>query len=526
MYSTHPDTARGFATWGLAAIILVVLAANLPNIGAFFSQDDFAGMHVDASSFMEFKRFFAGDPQGNRAWYRPVSFEIKFWLMREAFGFNPAPHHLLPLLLHCLNIILCYRFLHLLTRRVDVPLLAAALYGLTGAHQTSLYWISAGVEPITAFFYLWGLIAFLSWRENPGAIRGTGVCLLYIIALLCKETAITLPFALLLVNALFPVVPGQPSERRRSGIPWLYIALFVILAAYLFFWISAQYKPGGGELGYQLTKNPFLLTANFFAYLLQVFIGNAIIYAVMTGLGAGNPREFVTGLMQSPLGYILGLLGIGALVLIVVWIRRCWRDFFPHEQRYAFFGFLWLILCILPVLPFPGHNTAYYVNIAMIGFSSCIAGVALGMRNSNPTSRTRRIVGWGLLALYVVNFGVNTHLGAKITPVARRSIAGKAALERMTEMHPSFEPGTLLFILDIDEDLRITLNDGLIFMSFYGDDLRWCFTLKDGQKITRAYLDVHGWQEGGPRIFYSYDGERFLVRDEEYFLKNYPPDGV
>lgn len=526
MSSTHPDTARLFAAWGIAITIIIVLAVNLPNVGDFFSQDDFAGMNSQASSFEEFKGFFAPDPEGNRGWYRPLSFDIKFWLMRSAFGFNPVPHHILPILLHCLNIILCYFFLLRLTGRMDVPLLAAVLYGLCGAHQTSLYWVSAGVEPITAFFFLLGLNAFMSWRQRPGSVRAIGICLLYILMLLCKETAITFPVVLLLINIFFPVISdGRKVASRKSGI-WLYIFLFIILVVYLVFYFKVLYKPGvAGRYGYDLTMNPITLTVNFFTYLFQIFIGNAVIYSILSGAGATDPRGLVTGIMNSSTGYILGLIGIAAIVLLIIWIRRHWNKFLSRERRYAAFGFLWFIICILPVLPFPGHNTAYYVNLALIGFSACLAGIALGVVDSGRSKSPRRAIGWVLLILFGANFIINAHLGATIAPLAKRSVAAKSAFDEMLEMHPSFEPGTLLFILDIDEDLRLILNDGLIYMSYYDDNLRWVFTIKEGQPITRTYLDVHGWEEGGPRIYYSYDGEEFVQRDEEYFLSKYPLGG-
>jgi hypothetical protein len=341
--------------------------------------------------------------------------------------------------------------------------------------------------------------------------------------LACKETAVTFPIAILLANSFFPAKPLPKRGRRGIG---LYIALLALLVIYLIFWISIQYRPGiGQEHGYGLTINPLAITTNFFTYLVQVFIGNAILFSLLLSFADGSPREFATSFMHSPIGYILGIVGIAVVVLLFIWIGRRWGKFHSHERRYAAFGFIWFILCLLPVLPFPGHNTAYYLNIAMIGFSSCIAGIALGMRDTWGAKGGGRAVGWILLGLYLLNFAVNTLLGASVTRAALRSPVGKQALEWMIQRHPSFEQGTLLFIIDIDEELRFTLNDGLIYMAWYDDNLRWVFTIKEDQTITWAYLDVHGWSEGGPRIYYSYDGNEFTPRTEEYFLGKYGPVG-
>jgi len=522
MFSSYPDKARGFGAWGLAATILIVLAVNLPNATAFFSQDDFAGLNVRASNLHEFTQFFAPDTQGLRGWYRPLSFDIKFWLMHMAFGFNPLPYHLLPLLIHCLNILLCYRFLHKLTNRIDLPLAASALYGLCGAHQIALYWVSAGVEPITAFFYLLGLNTFLSWRNRPTLFRTAGIVVLFILMLLCKESAVTFPIVLVFTDIIFPDT-STPRGRATPGKKIvLYTWLFAILIAYLLFWFLKQYHPGvGEEHGYGPTLNPLRIIANFFAYLIQVFTGNAILYAIFQKYSPGEPREFATSLLTSPVGIIFALVCIAAFVLIVLWIRRRWSGFYPHERRAVGWGFAWFIICLVPVLPIPGHNTAYYLNIPLIGFSGCLAGLVLGLGHTLPSRIGWRLAGWLLLILYAGNFVANTYLGAHITPLAKRSIAGKHAFEQMVSMHPSFEPGTLLFIIDIDEETRWTLNDGLIFKAYYGDQLRWCFTIKTGQDVEWGYLVVHGWDEGGPKIFYGYDGVRFTPIDENYFRTEY-----
>jgi hypothetical protein len=342
--------------------------------------------------------------------------------------------------------------------------------------------------------------------------------------LLSKESAITFPVVLLFTDILFPSVMYNKNKITAGKKIALYTWLFAILIAYLTFWFLKQYQPGiGEEHGYGLTLNPLRIAANFFAYLIQVFIGNAILYAVAQKYGVLAPRELATSLIASSIGIIFALVGLAAIVLIVLWIRRRWAGFYPHERRAVGWGFGWFIICLIPVLPIPAHNTAYYLNIPLIGFSACLAGLILGLGHTLPSRMGWRLAGWLLLVLYAGNFVLNTYIGAHITPLAKRSIAGKHAFERMVSMHPSFEQGTLLFIIDIDEEMRWTLNDGLIFKAYYGDRLRWCFTIKTGQAVERGYLIVHGWDEGGQRIFYSYDGEQFIPRDENYFLTEYSP---
>jgi len=521
MVTSLSDISPRFASSVLVVAVIILAGFNLPHLDAFFSQDDFAGLFVDADNASEFAEFFKPEPAGERPWYRPVSFQLRYWVMRELFGFNPVPFHLLSLLLHVANIFLCYRFLQLLTGRRDLSALGAVLYGLSGAHQMALFWFSAGNEIFAAFFYLWGMNVFLDWKLKPGIGRAIGVCLIFILMLLCKETAATFPFVILLTNYLISKDGESRFGVNKSGRNVI-IALFMILVIYLAFWFMFQYQPGGGEgEGYSLTLNPVKLGTNFVAFVVQAFIGRGIIYAVTQSAVGGYPSDIARGTLDSPIGMIfVGLICL-FIIGLIFWLRGTWRSFPAWSRRMTIWGLAWFVICLLPVLPLAGHNYAYYMNIALIGFSAMLASMVTGFRAALPQSSPWRKIGWVLAGLFVVNFAVNTAISANVRTIPRLSVIAKQAYDEMIEVQPSFEEGTLLFILDVDRSFEWAVQHGMLYRAYYGDELRFCHVLQKDHELTREYLEANGWTDERPKVFYSWDGSDYIPRDEQYFLNKY-----
>lgn len=521
MVTSLNDISPRFASSVLVVAVIILVAFNLPHLDAFFSQDDFAGLFVDADNASEFAEFFKPEPTGVRPWYRPVSFQLRYWVMRELFGFDPVPFHLLSLLIHSVNIFLCYRFLRLLTDRRDLSTLAAVLYGLNGAHQMALFWFSAGNEIFAAFFFLWGMNVFLDWKLKPGMGRGIGVCLLFILMLLCKETAVTFPFVILLTNYLISRDTESRFGANKSG-GKIIIALFMILVIYLAFWFLFQYQPGGGEgEGYSLTLNPVKLGTNFVAFVVQAFIGRGIIYAVTQSAVGGYPSDIARGMLHSPMG--MTVVGVICLLItgFIILLRRVWKDFPKWTRCIILWGLAWFVICLFPVLPLAGHNYAYYMNLALIGFSAMLASIAYGFRIALPPSSSWRKIGWILVGLFIVNFVANTWISANVRTIPRLSVIAEQAFDEMLRTRTSFEEGTVLFILDVDNRFDWAVQHGLMYRAYYGDDLSYCYVILEGQKAIWSQLEARGWSDERPKVFYSWDGSDYIPRDEQYFLERY-----
>jgi protein O-mannosyl-transferase len=161
-----------------------------------------------------------------------LSFGLNYYFDR----YNVFGYHLVNVLIHVLNGILLFHILsHTLqlsgiARKPDNDLIAflSALIWLVHPLQIqSVTYIVQRMNSMMAFFYLLSLLLFIKGRkkaiENEGPARYfpyfTGAALSGICSFFCKESAVTLPFFLILYEVFFFSKQGTPFSVRK--LKWL-----------------------------------------------------------------------------------------------------------------------------------------------------------------------------------------------------------------------------------------------------------------------------------------------------------------
>jgi protein O-mannosyl-transferase len=151
--------------------------------------------------------------------YFPLTYTT-FRVERGLWGLDAAGYHWVNLLLHAVNALLVWQLL----ARLGLPgaWLAAALFALHPVQVESVAWITERKNVLSLFFSLLALHAWIGFLR-PAAARKWYVLALvsYLLALLSKTTACTLPAALILVLWL----KYKPLNWRR----WMQVAPFVLL---------------------------------------------------------------------------------------------------------------------------------------------------------------------------------------------------------------------------------------------------------------------------------------------------------
>ena len=126
----------------------------------------------------------------------PVAYST-FWLEHKLWGFEPLGYHLVNVFLHFANTCLVWRLL----RRLAVPgaWLAAAVFAVHPVHVEAVVWVIARKDLLSTLFYLLAASAWLRFVDQ----RPVGIYLLavaaFIVAMLSKTMAVTLPAAMLVV---------------------------------------------------------------------------------------------------------------------------------------------------------------------------------------------------------------------------------------------------------------------------------------------------------------------------------------
>ena len=167
----------------------MALAAYLPSLLGPFHFDDY-NVIVDYPTVHAWSTFFDRASGGVRALLK-ASYVLNWTISPDPLGF-----HLVNIALHAANTALLY-FIgrQLIPDNVrNYSLLPALLFALHPMQTEAVTYISGRSSSLMATFYLGAMLAYLRgahWRWS---------CLLFVLALATRETAVTLPASLLLIE--------------------------------------------------------------------------------------------------------------------------------------------------------------------------------------------------------------------------------------------------------------------------------------------------------------------------------------
>jgi len=188
------------------ALVSVALAATvslayLPVLGAdFINWDDpryvLNNPHVRGLSWRTLTWAVTAFEAGN---WHPLTW-LSLALDYQMHGLRPHGYHLTSLALHVANSVLVLLVLHRLTGAVWRSAVVAALFGLHPLHVESVAWVTERKDVLVAFFWLLTMAAYARYARSPGWTSYLLVLLAFVMALLSKPMAITLPLALLLLD--------------------------------------------------------------------------------------------------------------------------------------------------------------------------------------------------------------------------------------------------------------------------------------------------------------------------------------
>ncbi|MDH5579948.1 MAG: hypothetical protein OEZ09_15980, partial [Betaproteobacteria bacterium] len=164
---------------------------------------------------------------------RPL-LKLSYAVSWSAGGGGKFAFHAVNVTLHAANVLLVWQLLRTLFERMGVggdgfaAFAGALLFALHPAHTEAVTYVSGRSMSLMAFFYLAALVAYL--RDAPRWLSPA----LFLAALGAKEVAVTLPFALLLCEALDQRRPFALREAlHRQALHWGVLAAGLLLMAAL-----------------------------------------------------------------------------------------------------------------------------------------------------------------------------------------------------------------------------------------------------------------------------------------------------
>src|SRR3989339_905811 len=101
---------------------------------------------------------------------------------------------------HCL---LLFWLFNLISKKVFVSFFVALLFGIHPMHVESVAWISERKDVLYALFFLGAMISYMYYLKNNGKkFLILSICI-FLLSLMSKTMAVTLPLVLLLIDYIY-----------------------------------------------------------------------------------------------------------------------------------------------------------------------------------------------------------------------------------------------------------------------------------------------------------------------------------
>jgi tetratricopeptide (TPR) repeat protein len=254
---------------------------------------------------------------------------ISHMLDVQLFGMRPAGHHGQSVFWHAVNVVVLFLLLAKATGFVGRSALVAGLFAVHPLNVESVAWVAERKTVLCTFFFLVTLGAYGWYVKRPRASRYLVVALLFAFALMAKPMAITLPFALLLLDfwplQRFPETPLPKLVLEK-------IPLLTLSAASAAITLYAQRT--GGAIG-STELLPLTVRVKNAIYSCLIYIEKAI---WPSRLAAFYPHPEGSLALWKVMGAAAVLIAITA----VFWHFR--------ERRCLLVGWLWFLGTMAPMI--------------------------------------------------------------------------------------------------------------------------------------------------------------------------------
>ena len=303
--------------------------------------------------------------------YRPMQL-IAYTFIYSLFGLKPWAFLLLNVLLHIGNACLIFFLIRKIFKKVYPPngrnflgFLTSLLWVVHPIHTEVVTYMSGIADPLLVFFGLGSFFCYVNFRQKKQACLRRQAHLLifslilFILALLSKETIIILPGLFIIYELFF-------REKRKDISSYQYIIWFVIIAlAYFALRLTA--------LNFISTLNLYQ-NSNIYTEHLSVriftFLASLLMYYSFLFFPVNLHMERQFPVFSSPLAsYVLI-----SLVILIFLAFVIYRNI-KQKKFHISFGILWFFIGFIPmsgIIPVNSFLLEHWLYFPSIGFFLCL----------------------------------------------------------------------------------------------------------------------------------------------------------
>lgn len=167
-------------------------------------------------------------------YYRPMM-HVLYLFCAQLFGLYPRPFHAANILFHAAVVLVLFKLTERIFRDRVLAIAAAALFALHPIHTEPVVWVAAVPDLQVALFYLLAFGAFLRLPRSGHRVSMPaylGMNAFFVLALLSKESAVTLPMVATVYEHLYRL---DRAETRWTQKIARYISLWALDLGYALF---------------------------------------------------------------------------------------------------------------------------------------------------------------------------------------------------------------------------------------------------------------------------------------------------
>jgi hypothetical protein len=302
--------------------------------------------------------------------YRPV-IDLYFWIASPLFDGSPVAFHVASIALHAVNGGLVYLVASAVGLRPAFAWLAALLFVVQPAYVDAVAWVGAIAEAIGACFGSIAILGLLRFRATGRRAWQALGAVSFALALLTHESSVVFLPLLVLADWTAARFVWRPRDILSTYAPFVLLA-----AAYLFVDLtinSRHYLIAEGQyrVGVHMIRNVFEYTASLYVGE-RTLLAHAVVAAVMTAVAL-------------------------------------------RGSAIARFSLAWMIIAMLPFLPFTFANVSRYAYLPAVGLAMLAAEglAALDRRLGRRAATWWRLIVPALAAVVAVRFAIFASKGVE-----------------------------------------------------------------------------------------------------------------
>ena len=289
--------------------------------------------------------------------YHPLT-TLSYAMEYKLFGKEAKPFHVFNLLFHIINGLLVFLFIKLLVKDSLVAFITAVLFSVHPMHVETVAWVSDRKDLLCSMYYIGAMCTYLLYLKKGSNRLYAITFLLFVLALLSKAMAITLPLVFFILDYF--------KDKKFSAKAVIEKLPFFVLSV-VFGYVSILAQKSNDALG-DVTALAFLDRIAFSGYSLVMYIGKLFWFS---GLSAFYNYPLLENGKYPVIYYVLPL-----LLIVLFWVL-----FRMKKQRktiiFSFGFFLITIVLVLQIIPAGNVIMAdRYTYLPYIGLFFLISVVA------------------------------------------------------------------------------------------------------------------------------------------------------